>query len=87
MCDVTLLTQPDCGPCKGIKKQLATYGIPFTEINIQEDAEAYAALKADNPNKGTPALKHGPTYIRSTTDILAFIRSHGTKQGAGDGQA
>lgn len=74
MSNVTLYTQPGCGPCVGVKSQLKKKGIPFTELNVQEDPEAYAALKADAPNKGTPALKHGPTFIRDMTDILQFIK-------------
>lgn len=77
---MTLYSQPSCGPCTGIKSQLKKNGIPFVELNVQEDDEAnkelldYYASQGEQPR--TPLLKHGGTYLRHMTDMLAFAREH-----------
>lgn len=41
----TVYTQPDCQPCRGMKKLgLDKHRIPYTERNIREDPDALAEL-------------------------------------------
>lgn len=42
---VTVYTKPDCQPCKGTKRKLDKEGIEYTELSLEEDAEAVAKAK------------------------------------------
>lgn len=40
-------TGPSCGKCTMPKRMLTSKGIPFNEINVTEDAAAYAYITED----------------------------------------
>lgn len=54
---VTLYSQPGCGPCVGVEKYLERSKIPFQIRNIREDAEA-ANRVAELGYSGTPVIEH-----------------------------
>lgn len=71
---VTLYSQPGCAPCGAAKRNLTAEGVPFTEVNVQEDAEAAERLKR-NGITGTPAFGfHG--HIGTLADLPEIIRAH-----------
>jgi glutaredoxin-like protein len=43
---VTLYTRPGCPYCFMLRRGLRRRGLPFTEVNIWEDAAAAAAVRA-----------------------------------------
>lgn len=43
--NVTVYTQPACPPCQAVKDYLQQRGIPFTERDINTDAEAVQELR------------------------------------------
>ena len=46
-----------CGYCKRLKSQMEREGIEFTEVNIEEDAEAAdLVMKANEGNQTVPTL-------------------------------
>lgn len=42
---ITLYTKPNCVQCDATKRRFAQLGIPHTEIDVTEDAEALAHIK------------------------------------------
>lgn len=43
---VTVYTRPNCGPCSATKRALEKAGIDFTIVDLVEDTEALATVKA-----------------------------------------
>ncbi|GAB3135732.1 hypothetical protein GCM10027289_29880 [Tsukamurella serpentis] len=39
-----MYTQPGCQPCRGMKKALDRYGIPYQERDVQQDPAALAQV-------------------------------------------
>lgn len=76
MNEVTLYSQPNCGPCMGVKGQLKRYGIPFTEVNIREDEKA-AALLVSQGFTGTPVVQYGTQFLGNISAIASLARSIG----------
>jgi len=54
---VTLYSQPGCGPCVGVESALDRMGIPFEKRNIREDSEAYDRM-VELGYTGTPVVEH-----------------------------
>lgn len=57
----TLYTQPGCGPCIAVKRQLTTRNIPFELKDIRQDANALARVK-ELGYTGTPVLEAGDRH-------------------------
>lgn len=55
---ITIYSTNWCGYCKMAKQYLTTKSIPFTEKNIEEDAEAHKELmsKLDGNFRGVPVI-------------------------------
>lgn len=45
MPEITVYTKTVCQPCKATKRKLAKHSIPFTEINVEENADAAQFLR------------------------------------------
>ncbi|TXI62479.1 glutaredoxin family protein [Mycolicibacterium mageritense] len=46
MClSATVLTLPGCGPCTAVKAALASFGVPFEELDVSTDPDAEAMLR------------------------------------------
>ena len=43
--NVTLYTQPQCGPCRATKHALESRGVPFTAVNVMESAANLEKIK------------------------------------------
>lgn len=43
---VIVYTNPNCQPCKATKRKLDKEGIPYSEVNIQEDEKAKERVRA-----------------------------------------
>ncbi|SLJ23606.1 glutaredoxin [Mycobacteroides abscessus subsp. abscessus] len=41
----TVLTLPGCGPCVAVKAALASFGVPFEELDVSTDPNAEAMLR------------------------------------------
>lgn len=50
---VTLYSQPNCQPCRAVKRTLDKRGITFTEVDASQDLDAYKYIKALG-YQGTP---------------------------------
>ena len=61
--NVTLYTQPGCGPCVGVKRALDAAGIPYTLRDIRSDEDAYARL-VELGYSGTPVVEHPDGHFK-----------------------
>ena len=43
--NVTLYTQPQCGPCGATRHALESRGVPFTAVNVMESAASLEKIK------------------------------------------
>ncbi|AKQ08656.1 putative glutaredoxin-like protein [Bacillus phage PBC5] len=53
---MTVYTQTVCGECRKLEAVLKDSGIPYTEINVDNDAEAMRHIKEDLEAFGTPVV-------------------------------
>lgn len=54
---ITMYTTPWCGYCQRLKKQLASLGVEFNEINIEESPQAVEIVeKVNEGNQTVPTL-------------------------------
>ncbi len=54
---VTMYTTDWCGYCVRLKKLMQREGIPFAEVNIEQDAQAAElVMKANGGNRTVPTL-------------------------------
>jgi mycoredoxin len=61
---VTMYTTTWCPDCRRVKSFLKLRGIPFHEINIEEDDDAEEiVMKANRGKRKVPTLKVGERYF------------------------
>ncbi len=60
---ITLYSVPDCDACDLVRNALAGRGIPFTETDVQDNAERQEELKAATGGLTVPALKIGERVL------------------------
>lgn len=57
---VTVYSTSWCGDCRAAKQALSALGIPFTEVDIDEDLEAErVVLEANQGRRSVPTLVYG----------------------------
>ena len=73
--NVVLYTTGWCGYCKQTRRFLDSKGIPYTEYDIEKDAEARKAYEALG-GRGIPLIDVNGTLIRdfSEQEILAALK-------------
>jgi len=63
-----------CGDCHATKRALQARGIPFTEVDIESDADAAARVQALNGGRrSVPTLVHGATAASLSRFSLAKL--------------
>lgn len=60
---VTIYSAPWCAFCKMAKEYLNTKDVKFTDINVDEDAEAARSLVAKTGQTGIPVIEIGEATI------------------------
>ncbi|AEJ31139.1 MULTISPECIES: glutaredoxin-like protein NrdH [Leuconostoc] len=72
--NVTVYTKYNCVQCKMTKKFLEAQGVPFKEINIEDDTKYVEALKADGFRQ-TPVVSVAgmPKFSGFRPDVLKKI--------------
>lgn len=71
---VVMFSTTWCGYCKRLKMQMEREGIPFTEVNIEEDpASADFVMAANGGNQTVPTLLF-PDGTTATNPSLAEVR-------------
>lgn len=53
---VVLYTKPGCGPCRATKAALMAKGLPFDEIDVSQDAEAFEFVSNTLGYRGVPVV-------------------------------
>jgi mycoredoxin len=61
---ITMYTTTFCHDCRRLKSFLKQRGIPYREVNIEEDESAEAiVLEANKGKRKVPTLKVGERYL------------------------
>lgn len=74
--ELTMYSTPWCGYCKRLKIQMQNEGIPFVEVDIDQDAEAAAFVVEVNRGNATVPTVHFPDGTAMTNPTMAQIRAH-----------
>ena len=65
-----------CGYCQRLKAQLTREGIPFTEVNIEENPEAADLVEdVNNGNQTVPTLQF-PDGTFATNPSIGQVKAH-----------
>lgn len=71
---VTMYSTTWCGYCRRLKTQMDSVGIPYTEVNIEEDPAAAAFVEqANGGNQTVPTLLF-PDGSTATNPSLAEVQ-------------
>ena len=74
---VTLYSTPTCAPCRVAEKRLIAAGITVNRVDLTEEPETLAALKAelDSPVVHTPTFRHDGELQVGIAHLSNIIRS------------
>ncbi|MGW0823144.1 mycoredoxin [Streptomyces sp. NPDC002845] len=73
---VTVYSTTVCGYCDRLKKQLDRENIPYTEIDIEQDAEAAALVeKVNNGNQVVPTVVFADGTAMTNPGVLQ-VKQH-----------
>ena len=72
---ITMFTTTWCGYCRQLKKQLDRESIPYTEVNIEEDAEAATYVEGVNGGNRTVPTVLFSDGSAATNPSFAEVRS------------
>ncbi len=70
---LVVYTTPWCGPCARLKSRLTDRGIPFTEVDVEQDHEAADwVARANNGNQTVPTVRlpDGSTLTNPSADAV-----------------
>lgn len=73
---VTLYSQKNCQPCKAVARRLDKNETPYTKVDVSEDAEALARLRALGFSQ-TPVVECGTTVFAGySPDKIDALKGH-----------
>lgn len=73
MIEAVVFSRPGCTPCASVKEKLTQAGIPFTDIDVFEDAEALAALK-EAGYQAVPVVTAAITFQGDSDDAIEALK-------------
>ena len=73
---LTMYTTVWCGYCQRLKAQLTREGIPFTEVDIETDAEAAATVEDVNHGNQTVPTVQYPDGAFATNPSIGQVKAH-----------
>lgn len=79
MSDIVVYWRPGCGFCARLFRQLSNAGIPHERVNIWDDPDAAAIVRAAaNGNETVPTVVIGPVSLVNpdVEEILAVASVH-----------
>lgn len=77
MDDVTLYWRPGCGFCMALRNRLDQLGVAYSAVNIWDDAEAAATVRAANDgNELVPTVTVGQVTL-SNPSAAAVVAAMG----------
>jgi mycoredoxin len=71
---VTMFTTTWCGYCHRLKAQMAEAGVPFTEVDVEQDPEAAALVEQVNGGNRTVPTLLFPDGSAATNPSLREVR-------------
>ncbi|MDT7918974.1 MAG: glutaredoxin family protein [Meiothermus sp.] len=83
---ITVYTTSWCPDCHAAKQALATLGLPFREVNIEQDPSALElVMKVNNGKRSVPTLvygEHAASMSRfSISKLKAWVEQVGLRPG------
>lgn len=75
MSQVTMYSTTWCGYCRRLKMQLDQAGIPYTEIDIERDADAARFVEGVNGGNQTVPVIRFPDETTATNPSLAQVKA------------
>lgn len=75
MSQVTMYSTTWCGYCRRLKLQLDQAGIPYTEIDIERDADAARFVEGVNGGNQTVPVILFPDETTATNPSLAQVKA------------
>ena len=75
MSQVTMYSTTWCGYCRRLKMQLDQAGIPYTEIDIERDADAARFVEGVNGGNQTVPVILFPDETTATNPSLAQVKA------------
>lgn len=54
---VTVFSKYECGNCENVKRWLKWANVPYTEINVEDNAEALSYVKEDLGYQAMPVIE------------------------------
>ncbi len=73
---VIMYTTPWCGYCRRLKSQLDREGIPYTEVDIEQDPRAAEYVMSVNGGNRTVPTVVFPDGTALTNPSLAQVKEH-----------
>ncbi len=73
---VIMYTTPWCGYCRRLKSQLDREGIPYTEVDIEQDPQAAEYVMSVNGGNQTVPTVVFPDGTALTNPSLAEVKEH-----------
>ncbi|KWW99329.1 glutaredoxin-like protein [Carbonactinospora thermoautotrophica] len=73
---VIMYTTPWCGYCRRLKSQLDREGIPYTEVDIEQDPQAAEYVMSVNGGNQTVPTVVFPDGTALTNPSLAEVKDH-----------
>jgi len=72
---ITMFTTTWCGYCRNLKRQLDHEGIAYTEVNIEEDADAASIVEEVNDGNQTVPTLVFPDGSAATNPTIADVKA------------
>ncbi|HHW83736.1 MAG TPA: mycoredoxin [Actinomycetales bacterium] len=73
---ITMFTTPWCGYCKNLKRQLDREGIPYSEVDIEQDPKAASYVESVNDGNQTVPTVIFPDGTAATNPSLGDVTKH-----------
>jgi mycoredoxin len=78
---ITLYSTTWCGDCRRAKRVFADFGVPYAEVNIDEDEDAAALVQQlNNGMRSVPTIvfPDGGVLVEPSSAALAAVLAHYT---------
>ena len=76
MSNITVYHKDYCPYCKAAKSLLKAKGLPFTEIEVTDNAKEFSNMIKRSERKTVPQIFVGDIHIGGFDDLQALIQTH-----------
>ncbi len=79
-CEIVMYSTGWCGFCQRARALLERKGLPFREIDVEQDAALRAEMIARSGRRSVPQIFIGSQYIGGFEELYALERAGGLDQ-------